>query len=77
MTTTRDPVTAPGAGSPLPNLLTVPEAAARCRSSIRTVRRWIADGRIPVHRLGRKVLIADHDLAVFLDSCRRTATASD
>jgi excisionase family DNA binding protein len=53
-------------------LLTVAETAERCRTSIRTVRRWIAVGRIPIHRLGRRILIAEADLAGFLASCRKT-----
>ncbi len=62
---------------PLPIFLTVAEVAARCRSSVRTVRRWTADGRIPVHRVGRRVLVAETDLAAFLDACRRPMTRSD
>ena len=58
-------------GMPLPNLLTVGEVATRCRSSVRTVRRWIGRGRIPTHRIGRRVFVADSDLAAFLSSCRR------
>ena len=56
---------------PLPRLLTVTEVADLCRVVSRTVRRWIADGDLKVHHLGRKVLIAESDLADFLRRCQR------
>jgi excisionase family DNA binding protein len=59
----------------LPQLLTPVEAAQICRVSLRTVRRWIADDELKVHRLGRKVLIAEADLADFLRRCRTSDTA--
>jgi len=43
--------------------LSVEEAAARCRVSTKTVRRWIASGRLPVDRNGRLVRISDVHLA--------------
>lgn len=43
-------------------LLTAAETAEVLRVSLRSVRRWIADGAIPVVRLGRKVLIRRSDL---------------
>ncbi len=43
-------------------LLTAAETAEILRVSLRSVRRWIADGAIPVVRLGRKVLIRRSDL---------------
>ena len=55
----------------LPDFLTVAEVAMRCRSSVRTLRRWIDQGRIPTHRIGRRLLVAEADLAAFLSSCRR------
>jgi len=54
----------------LPKLLTPAEVARICRVSLRTVRHWIADNELKVHRLGRKVLIAESDLADFLRRCR-------
>ncbi len=39
------------------HLLTVHEAAAEARLSLRTMRRHIAAGRLPVVRLGARVLI--------------------
>ena len=49
-------------------LLTPHEVAARCRVSLRTVRRWIADGELPVLHLGRSVRIRKSALAAFLRS---------
>lgn len=43
-------------------LLTTAETAEILRVSLRSVRRWIADGNLPVVRLGRKVLIRRSDL---------------
>ncbi len=43
-------------------LLTAAETAEILRVSLRSERRWIADGAIPVVRLGRKVLIRRSDL---------------
>ncbi len=54
----------------LPKFLTVDEVAEVCRVSLRTVRRWIADGDLPVHRLGRRVLVSEDDFLRFLKICR-------
>ena len=51
-------------------LLTVATVADRCGVSLRSVRRWIADGRLPVHRLGRAIRIAERDLDRLLDAAR-------
>jgi excisionase family DNA binding protein len=34
--------------------------------STKTVRRWIAAGDLPVHRLGRQLRISEADLAAFI-----------
>jgi excisionase family DNA binding protein len=60
----------------MPGFRTVPEVAALCRVSVRTVRRWIDDGELVVHRLGRRVLVADEDLQAFL-AARRAAGSKD
>lgn len=44
-------------------LLTVADVAAALKVSERAVRRWIADGDLPVVRLGRAVRIRPPDLA--------------
>ena len=49
---------------------TVREIAELLKVSQRTVRRWIADGELAVHRLGRSVRVLDADLRAFLASRR-------
>ncbi|MCW3838588.1 helix-turn-helix domain-containing protein [Micromonospora yasonensis] len=41
---------------------TYAEAAAKLRIAETTLRRWVSKGRIPCHRLGRKVRFTDADL---------------
>jgi excisionase family DNA binding protein len=60
----------------MPCFRTVREVAALCRVSGRTVRRWIGEGELTVHRLGRRVLIADEDLQAFL-AARRPVGSKD
>jgi excisionase family DNA binding protein len=45
---------------------TIAEVAEMLRVATRTVRRWIDDGKLVAHRLGRSVRIADSDLHAFL-----------
>ncbi|MGE3152147.1 MAG: helix-turn-helix domain-containing protein [Nitrospiraceae bacterium] len=33
-----------------------------------TIRRWIRDGRLPVVRLGRRVLVRPEDLSAFVET---------
>ena len=47
-------------------LLTVPEVADRLRVSRRTVERLIRDGRIRPVRIGRRVLVTEHEIAAYL-----------
>lgn len=42
-----------------PELIGLREAADRCGVHYRTVRRWIADGRLPAVRVGPKLLKVD------------------
>jgi excisionase family DNA binding protein len=49
----------------------VAEVAERLAVSPRTVRRWIHDGALVVHRLGRAVRIAETDLRAFLAMNRK------
>lgn len=53
--------------APLEALLSVGQVAEICQVSDRTVRRWIADGQLPVCRLGRSVRIRPADLAAMID----------
>lgn len=51
-------------------LLTVEEAAKRMRTSVRFIRRLIAERRIAYVKLGRHVRIADTDIAAFIEAGR-------
>ena len=55
--------------APAAPLLPAAEVAGRLGVSLRHVRRLIAGGRLPVHRLGRAVRISEPDLQRFLSSC--------
>jgi excisionase family DNA binding protein len=56
-------------------LLTVEEAADRLGTSVRFVRRLIAEHRIAYIRIGRHVRIAEADLASFIAAGRIEAGA--
>jgi excisionase family DNA binding protein len=56
-------------------LLTVQEAADQLGTSVRFVRRLIAQRRIAYVRVGRHVRIAEADLASFVAAGRVDATA--
>jgi excisionase family DNA binding protein len=56
---------------PVPWLISVAEAAQHLGVSSKTVRRWIEQGELPHHRLGRQIRIAESDLIVFLHQCRQ------
>lgn len=60
-------ITSPG----LPRLLSIMRVAELCDVSTKTVRRWIAQKLIPVHRLGRQLRIGEPDLAAFLMRSRQ------
>jgi excisionase family DNA binding protein len=50
-----------------PELIGLPETAEQCGVHYRTMRRWIADGRINAVRVGPKLLKVDaDDLAALL-----------
>jgi len=48
------------------------DVAKRLAVSIRSVRRLIAAGALPVHKFGESVRISEADLAAYIASCRRT-----
>jgi len=56
-------------------LLTVEEAADRLGTSVRFIRRLIAERRIAYIRIGRHVRIAEADLARFVAAGRVEASA--
>jgi len=56
----------------IPVLLTVAEAAERCRVCTKTVRRWIENGLLRIYRPGggRLIRIAESDIAEFIKDGR-------
>lgn len=48
----------------------IAEVAERLGVNARTVRRWIGDGRLVVHRFGRSIRIAETDLRAFMAANR-------
>jgi excisionase family DNA binding protein len=55
----------------LPRLFSIRAVAAGLDVSEKTVHRWIANGSLPHHRIGRQIRIAEHDLRVILADGRR------
>ena len=53
-------------GSRLPKYYSIKSVAEALDVSLRTIRRWIANGDLIVHRDGHVVRIADSDLRTFL-----------
>jgi excisionase family DNA binding protein len=56
--------------SPVPRLFSVEQIAKLVGISGRTVRRWIDDKQLPVHRLGRLIRISETDFIAFVQSRR-------
>jgi excisionase family DNA binding protein len=54
----------------VPRLFSIETVAAMLEVSPKTVRRWIATGLLPVHRLGRQIRISEPDLAAFIARSR-------
>ena len=67
---TRKTPARPGVEGPVLILHTIKQVAARLAVSLRTVRRLIAPGALPVHRIGRAVRVSEDDLARFLAARR-------
>ena len=55
----------------VPRLFSVADTAQRLVVSARTVRRWIDEGQLPIHRLGRQIRIAEADLVAFIRQRRQ------
>jgi excisionase family DNA binding protein len=65
-------VTAADHGSPFSKqqFFTIATVARRLDVSARTVHRWIANGELIVHRIGRAVRVSEADLKAFLAAHR-------
>ena len=57
--------TTPGT-SPLPAFYSVAETAKLLKVNPKTVRRWIENGDLTVHRFGRQIRITEPDLVTFI-----------
>ena len=66
----------PRSEGPLIPLLTVPEVAEHLRFSLRTTRQIIADGLLPVVRIGGRVRVRPADLYEFVED-RVSAPAAE
>ena len=51
---------------PIPKLLTLDEVAALTRAPVRSVYYWIYTGKLRGRKVGRRMLVAEPDLAVFV-----------
>ena len=65
-------MTRPGTESSADRLLTVEAAAERMSTSVRFVRRLIAERRIAFVKLGRHVRLSEADVTAFIESGRVT-----
>ena len=52
--------------SGLAKLLTIKDVAAHLSVSEKTIRRWIGDGSLVIHRLGHLIRISEDDLGTFI-----------
>ena len=50
----------------LPGLFTIEQTAEHLQVSTKTIRRWIKNGDLIAHRIGRQLRISDADLKVFI-----------
>ena len=55
----------------LPRMVAVEDLAETLGVCPKTIRRWIKAGKLKAHFLGRRVLIAEADAAVFIAAGRR------
>jgi len=53
------------------------EVARECRTSVSTVRHWIAVGRLRSVRPGRRLLVTRDDLESFIDASARKPRAAE
>jgi excisionase family DNA binding protein len=52
-------------------MITVNQTAEHLDVSAKTIRRWIDEGKLPHHRLGRQIRISELDLIEFIERHRR------
>ena len=57
-------------------LLTVDEAARVLNTKVRFVRRLVEERRIPFHKIGAHVRIAESDVLAYIVSCRVPASGN-
>jgi excisionase family DNA binding protein len=55
---------------PVTRFYTVAQVANLLAVSRRSVRRWIAEGRLLAHRFGRQVRVSEIDLRAFVEAGR-------
>ncbi|HEX8233358.1 MAG TPA: helix-turn-helix domain-containing protein [Caulobacteraceae bacterium] len=55
----------------VPRMLSIGDVAEAMNASTRTIRRWIADGDLHAHRMGRLVRVSEDDLVAFAATRRR------
>ena len=58
------------------DVLTLEEAADLCRVHYLTMRRWAADGKVPSHRIGKRILVRRADLDRLLGGKTTSTTIS-
>ena len=56
---------------PMRRFFTIAEIAEQLKVCTKTVRNWIDRGELQIHRMGRHIRVADADLQIFLDRCRK------
>jgi len=61
----------PGAAAQCGPVLSIPVVAKQLDISTKTVRRLIASGELPHHRIGRQIRISEQDLNIFIALRRR------
>jgi excisionase family DNA binding protein len=68
-TSQREPEVEVADSGSLPRLLTIAEVADGARVSTRTIRRLIANGRLPAVRIGRAIRVSEPEYVQFICAC--------
>lgn len=53
---------------------TIPEVADIFKVTTRTIHNWIAEGRLPIIKIGKTVRISDEDIKALIDTGRTIKT---